>query len=353
MNIVRRMRPEQLRELVLVGLIVGMLLFFGTQIENYFSARFFVRISTSVAVLAVVAVGQTLVLLTKNVDLSVGAVVGFAAYFVGTQLTLHPALPPWAALLVAVGLGALMGTLNALLVAYGRVPAIITTLGTLALYRTLIVVYSDSKPITTNQLPDWVAEELPRANLISIGDFDLRWLFIFALIVVLAFQFVLSYTRWGRRLYAIGSNPDASKMAGIPAQRTTFLAFVICGALAGLGGFMFLSRYGNITVLAAQGMELQVVAGAVVGGVSINGGTGTAIGAMLGVVLIDVLEQSLLRWLEISEFWRDAILGGLILLAVAVDAVVMNRLRALWARRAMESYSEGPAGVQRAQPAKP
>ena len=348
MNLIRRMRPEQLRELVLVGLILAMLLFFGTQIENYFSARFFVRISTSVAVLAVVAIGQTLVLLTKNVDLSVGAIVGFAAYFVGTQLSLNNGLPPWAALLLAVGVGTLMGTLNGVIVAYGRVPAIITTLGTMALYRTLIIVYSDSKPITTSELPDWIAELLPRANLISIGNFDLRWLFIFALAVLFSFQFVLSYTRWGRRLYAIGSNPDASKTAGIPAQRTTFLAFAICGALAGLGGFMFLSRYGNITVLAAQGMELQSVAGSVVGGVSINGGTGTAIGAFLGVVLIDILDQSLLRWLSISEFWRDAILGGLILLAVATDAVIMNRLRALWARRAMESYSEAGA-----QPAKP
>ena len=138
---------------------------------------------------------------------------------------------------------------------------------------------------------------------------------------------------WGRRLYAIGSNPDAADFVGLPAQRTVFTAFVLCGALAGLAGFMFLARFGTITVVAGLGLELQSVAAVVVGGVNIFGGSGTAVGAMLGAILIDLLEQSLIRWLSISEFWRDAILGLLILVAVAIDAVVLNRLRAYWAQR--------------------
>jgi rhamnose transport system permease protein len=350
MTLFKRIRPEQLRELVLVVLIIGLALFFATQIDNYLTGRLFNRVSTSVAVLVVVAVGQTLIILTRNVDLSVGAIVGFSAYFVGTQLVNHQGIPPFLAVCMAIALGAAMGAFNGVIVAYGRVPAIITTLGTMAIYRTLMFLYSDSKTVTTRELPDWVAEDLPRANFVSIGEMDIRWLFVLAVIVVIIFQFVLSYTVWGRKLYAIGSNPDAAKVAGIPAQRTVFTAFLLCGALSGLGGFMFLSRYGNITVVAAQGLELQAIAGAVVGGVNIFGGSGSAVGAMLGIVLIDLLEQSLLRWLEISEFWRDAILGAMILLAVATDTVIMNRLRTLWARKALESTDKGeglPAAASR------
>ena len=154
-----------------------------------------------------------------------------------------------------------------------------------------------------------------------------------ALFVVIIFQLLLMYLPWGRRLYAIGSNPEAAEFIGLPVKWTVFTAFVLSGALAGLAGFMYLARFGNITVVAGLGLELQSVAAVVVGGVNIFGGSGTVIGALLGTILIDLLEQSLIRWLEISEFWRDAILGLLILFAVAIDAVVLNRLRSHWARQ--------------------
>jgi rhamnose transport system permease protein len=308
------------------------LLLFGTQIENYFSPRFFNRIATSAAIVAVVAVGQTLIVLTRNIDLSVGSIVGFTAYFVGTQLVNNNEMQPVAAVLMAMGLGALLGAINGVLVAYGRVPAIITTLGTLAIYRTVLVEYSGAKTVTTATLPDWLVN-MPQMTLFTLGELDFRLLTVMALIVVLIFQIVLTLLPWGRRLYAIGSNPEAAHIVGLPVNRTIFSAFVICGALAGLAGFMFLARFGNITVVAAQGLELQVVAAVVVGGVNIFGGSGTVVGALLGTVLIDLLDQSLIRWLEISDFWRDAILGLLILLAVAADAVLLKRMQLFWVRR--------------------
>ncbi len=331
----RRFQPEQIRELVLIALIIGILLFFGTQIENYFSPRTFTRISTSVAVIAVVAVGQTLVILTRNIDLSVGSIVGFTAYVVGTILSINNDIPPVAVVLMAIAMGAVMGSINGLLVAYGRVPAIIVTLGTLAIYRTVLVEISGANSVLTNELPRWLVN-LPPVNVFSIGALDIRLLFFMAVLVVIIFQLVVSYLPWGRRLYAIGSNPDAARVAGFPAQRIIFTAFVLSGALAGLGGFMFLARFGNITVVAGQGIELQSVAAAVVGGVNINGGLGSPFGAFLGAILIDVLDNSLIRWLAISEFWRDALLGLLILLAVATDTVIMNRLRKVWARHELE-----------------
>jgi rhamnose transport system permease protein len=328
----RRIQPDQLRELVTVLLILLTLLFFGTQIDNYFNPRFFNRISTSVAIIAVVAVGQTLVFLTENFDLSVGSVVGFTAYFVGQQLSGNNDMAPAVAVLMAVGIGALMGGINGLLVAYGRIPSVIVTLGTLAIYRTILVEYSDAQTVLTANLPEWILE-LPRANIVSFGDLDLRLMVGVMIVVVIVAQLMLKYLPYGRRLYAIGSNPDAARNAGFPSQRIVFFAFVLCGSLAGLAGFMFLARFGNITVVAGLGIELASIAAVVVGGVSNAGGIGTAVGALLGAILIDLIENSLIRWLEISEFWRDALLGLLILLAVAADKVIMNRLRNIWARR--------------------
>jgi rhamnose transport system permease protein len=331
----RHVRPEQIRELSLLFLIVLVLLFFSTQVENYLSARFFVRVTTSIAILAVVAVGETLVVLTRNVDLSVGSIVGLTAYFVGTQLARNQDMSPLVAVGLAIFVGALMGLVNGVLVSYGRVPAIITTLGTLAIYRAFLVEYSGAKTVVIDSMPKWV-QDLPSQSLATFGDFDIRFMVVLAVIIVVLFQLALAYLQFGRRLYAIGSNPDGARFAGLPSQRIVMTAFVLCGALSGLAGFMFLAQFGNITVAAAQGMELQVIAAVVVGGVNIFGGSGSMLGAFLGVVLINLLQQSLIRMPQISQFWIDALLGILILTAVAIDALILNRLRNLWARAAVQ-----------------
>lgn len=339
-TIKRRFRPEQLREFSLVFLIVAIFLFFGSQIQGYFSPRIFNRVTSDVAIIAVVAVGETLVLLTRNYDLSVGSMVGLTAFFIGKELSFNPGIPPVVALLLAVGLGIGLGLVNATLVSYGRVPSIIVTLGTLAIYRSTLVGWPGNKIVVTSDLPQWVLD-LAQANLFSIGDFDIKPVVAGALLIVVVFQIVVAYLPFGRRLYAIGSNPEAARMGGLPAPRLVFLAYVLCGALSGLAGFMFLVRYGNLTVVAAQGMELQVIAAAVVGGVSTNGGSGTMIGALLGAFMINLLQQSLLRWLQISDFWVDAFLGMLILLAVTIDAVIVSRLRDIWARTGLETRPGG------------
>jgi rhamnose transport system permease protein len=217
------------------------------------------------------------------------------------------------------------------------------TLGTLAIYRGVLVDLSGAKTVTTDSLPQWLVD-LPRLNFISIGEFDVRALFMIAVAMVLIFQFATNYLSIGRRLYAIGSNPDAAALIGLPMRRMIFIAFVLSGALAGLAGFVTLARFGNITVEAGRGLELAVVAAVVVGGVNIFGGSGTVVGALLGAVMIGIIEQSLFR-LQISEFWRDALLGLLILLAVASDAVILQRLRALWARGELKRLPRQPAGA--------
>jgi rhamnose transport system permease protein len=339
----RHVRPEQVRELSLLLLIVVAVLVFGSLIEGYYTSRTFNRIASSVAIITMVAVGQTLVVLTRNIDLSVGSVVGCAAYFTGTQLAANHGIPPLGAVGIAVALGAVMGALNGVLVAWGRVPSIIVTLGTLAIYRGFLIDYSGAKTVTTDSLPPWLVD-LPRLVLFWLGDLDIRAMVALAVAIVIVFQVATSYLNAGRLFYALGSNPDAAALIGLPTRRIVFGAFVLSGALAGLAGFLFLARFGNITVEAGRGLELQVVAAVVVGGVNIFGGSGTILGAMLGAVMIGTLEQSLFR-LQISEFWRDAILGVLILLAVASDAVILQRLRMLWARTELKLLAE-PAGAK-------
>ncbi len=338
----RRVRPEQVRELSLLLLIVIAIAMFGSFIDGYFTFRTFNRIASSVAIITVVGVGQTLVILTRNIDLSVGSIVGFTAYFVGTLIAAHNGINPLLAVAVAIALGAALGVVNGLIVAWGRVPAVVVTLGTLAIYRGVLVDLSGAKTVTTDSLPQWLVN-LPLVNVAPIGNLDIRPSFVLALVIVVIFQFGTSYLTFARRFYAIGSNPEAAQLIGLPMKGVVFLAFVICGALSGLGGFMLLARFGNITVEAGRGLELSVIAAAVVGGVNVFGGSGTVSGAMLGAVLIGTLEQSLFR-LGISEFWLNAVLGLLILLAVASDAVILQRLRVLWGRAEMKLVSGEQGG---------
>jgi rhamnose transport system permease protein len=335
-----RLRPERLRELSLIGVIALAGVLFSLLVDDYFTGSFFNRVTTSVAITAVLAAAQTVVILTRNIDLSVGSIVGVSAYVTGEYLAGHPSAAPATAFAMAVAIGCGLGLVNGVLVAFARVPAIIVTLGTLAIYRTWLIDHAKAKTITADSLPQWLVE-FPRETLVSVGDLDIRVVLATAVLLVLALQWTLATVTWGRWVYAVGSNPDAARQAGLPVELVTLGAFAVCGALSGLAGFMFLARFGNITIAAGQGLELASVAAAVVGGVSILGGAGTLVGALLGAVLIDMLDQSLLRVPQVSEFWRDAILGALILIAVALDFAVGKRLRRLWAAQARRRPSAG------------
>lgn len=327
----------QLLRIIALAVVTGLIvLFFALQIENYLNGRLFNRISSSVAVMALIATGQTLVILTRNIDLSVGSIVGFTAFATGSLITSMPDLNPVLLVAYSAILGAGFGLINGLLVAYARVPSIIVTLATMALYRSLLVEYSDAKSITSESLPSWLVE-FPNVQIFAIGEFQFRAGFMAAVLVVVVAHVLLTRLRPARQFFAVGSNPEAASMAGIDSRRVILVAFVLSGVLAGLAGFMFLARFGNITVVAGLGSELKSVAAAVVGGVSINGGSGTVIGAFLGTILVDLIDSSLVRWPVVSEFWREAVLGAMILIAVAVDTLFIRRLARLRAARAHEA----------------
>jgi rhamnose transport system permease protein len=331
MQLLRNWHPQTLRLLALALALLVTVLFFSTQIDNYLSSRMVNRIITSAAVILPIAVGQGLVVMTRNIDLSLGSILGIVAYITGDFLGSHPELHPLLTVLFAMGLGAGLGAINGILVAYGRVPSIIVTLGTLALYRSFLVEYSDARTITTASLPQWLVD-LPQTSVGFLGV-EIRVTVLMALAAAIVVGLALSRLRLARRILAVGSNPDAAVVAGINAPRVILAAFMLSGALAGLSGLIFLAKFGNITVVAGLGFELKAVAAVVVGGVSIMGGSGSIIGIVLGTVLVDTIDNSLTRWELVSEFWRDALLGMLIMAAVTVDTVMSRSLARMRARQ--------------------
>lgn len=319
------LKPDRLKELTLVVVIVLTLVAFSFVIDNYISARFFNRVALGVAITAVLAAGQAVVIITRNIDLSVGSAAGLSAFVVGDLASTHTGLPAPVVVAIAMALGAVLGSVNGALVAYGRVPSIIVTLATMAIYRTVLVSYAGGGTVTTGRLPNWIVD-FPQRTLFTVRGFDVRTMLVFAIVVVLVLQVALARYRPARALYAVGSNPAAAQQAGLPERRVILAAFVVSGALAGLAGFLVLARYGTITATAGRGLELEAIAAAVVGGVSILGGSGTVVGALLGAFLIGLLSQTLIRVSFLSEFARDAALGLLVLLAVVADGLLTKRL---------------------------
>jgi rhamnose transport system permease protein len=321
------LRPERVKGFSLVAVLVATILLFNVVVDDYLSARFVSRLLIAVSITALLAAGESLVIITRNIDLSVGSTVGVSAYLTAELLANNRGLPAVLAVAVAMAIGAGLGLVNGVLVAVTRVPSIIVTLGTLSIFRSLLTGHAGGKTIATGSLPEWLVD-LPRSTVFAIGGYEVRTMFALAAVIVVMLHLTLQFTRGGRHLYALGSNPDAARQAGLADRRLKIAAFVACGALAGLAGFLYVGRFGTINVGAGSGLELAAIAAAVVGGVSTLGGSGTVMGAFVGAVLIAVLDQSLVRVEQISEFWRDAILGALILFAVVLDVGVGRRLRA-------------------------
>ena len=289
----------------------------------------FTQILLSISLIAIAAVGETVVVLTRNVDLSVGSMVGLVAFVTGDLMKQHVLGVPEAVLAgCVVGLG--LGAFNGLVVTVGRVPAIMATLGTLNLYRGLDFLIAGGKEIN--------AIDVPRGYLViaSTTIFGIPILIVCAAVAAAVVGYLLRYSRTGRSLYAIGSNPAAAETVGIPSQRLVFGAFLVSGLLCGVAGVLWGSRYGTINSNAAGGqspLELEVIAAVVVGGVNIFGGSGSVFGAMLGAILLGTIDNSL-TLLRLSQFWLQAIDGAVILLAVGADATIRGYVqRILQVRR--------------------
>jgi rhamnose transport system permease protein len=316
----------RLRELGIFVALAATVLFFSVHATNFATVGNWQDIATDVAMVVVVAVGETMVVLTRNIDLSVGSIVGLTAYVSSNTLADHHGLPLIVVALMAVAIGLACGIGNGLLVAVGHVPAIIATLATLSIYRGVLFEVTQGQNVFASQLPQ---NFLDFAAKTPAGLPALAWI---ALGIALAGAAVLRWAPWARDFYAIGSNPDAARVAGIPVARRIITAFAISGALAGLGGFMFAARFASVDAVAGRGFELDVVTAVVIGGVNVFGGSGTVLGAVLGAVLVATIQNGF-TLLRISEFWKIFFDGAAIVAAVTADALITQRIQELLRRR--------------------
>lgn len=300
------------RELLL-GAVIGLLVVaIGLRFPAFVAPSNLANVFNDTAPLMILAVGQMIVILTKCIDLSVAATLALtgmvAALLNGIGVPLALIVP------AAIGLGLVLGMVNGLLVWKAGIPSIVVTLGTMTIYRGVIFLMTDGKWINAHEMTDSF-KALPRLHVMGLPV--MGWT---AIVILLALGLVLTRTVLGRSFYAVGGNPHAAVYAGIDVGRTQFAAFGISGALAGLTGYLWVSRYAVAYVDVAGGFELDVVAACVIGGISIAGGVGTVTGLFLGSLFLGIIKNAL-PVIGISPFWQMAISGTAIVLAVAFNAL--------------------------------
>ena len=281
-----------------------------------------------VPLILIAAMGQMLVLVARHVDLSIGSMLGLSAMLTGMMFKFYPEVWWPLGFALAIGTGTLMGLFNGVLVTLFRLPAIIVTLGTLNLYRGLTYIVSDAKQIDRQFVPS-ALKGMSQTSPI----FGIPWIIFMSLgIAALTYVFVM-HTRVGRQIVALGSNPVAAPLRGINVTKVTLLVFAISGALSGLAGIMYASRWGFVNPSnTGNGFEFQVIAAVVIGGVSINGGSGSVLGTVLGVLLLGCVAAAL-PLLGIPGTTQSAIYGAVILIALLIDRSVRQQgLKSLSAR---------------------
>jgi rhamnose transport system permease protein len=311
---IRRREAGILVMIVLLAAVVGM-------IEPRFLSLETARIVLlAIPLILIAAMGQLMVIVARHVDLSIGSILGFSAILAGMMFRDLPDWPILAAVLAAILVGAGLGLINGLIVVAFNLPSIIVTLGTLSLYRGLVFLVSSSRQVDPQYIPKSLIQ-MSQASLIP----GIPWIVIIAFLIALATYLFLDHTRLGRQIYALGSNPAAAPLRGIRVVPVTLLVFTLSGALAGVAGIIYASRFGYVNPgITGVGFEFTVIAAVVIGGVSINGGVGTVLGTILGVVLLGMVNVAL-PILGVSAFWQDAIYGAVIIIALLIDRSVRLR----------------------------
>ena len=328
------LKQRELLLLVIIALMVGL---FASRAPGFASAGNLANIFNDTSILIIIALGQMAVILTKSIDLSVAANLAFTGMAVAMLNATYPGLPLVLLIVLALGIGAVLGAINGILVWKLNIPAIVVTLGTLTIYRGMAFVLSGGAWVNAHQM---TAPFLNTPRTVVFGLPLLGWT---AILIVALIYVLLTRTFFGRALYASGGNPTAAVYTGIDVGRTRFFAFVLSGALAGLCGYLWVSRYAVAYVDVAAGFELDSVAACVIGGISTLGGIGTVAGAVLGALFLGAIKNAL-PVIDISPFWQMAISGSVIILAVIFNARQEKRRgRIILRDKAAKTYEEAAA----------
>jgi rhamnose transport system permease protein len=302
---------------VFLGLVIVVLIT-GTANPAFFTLSGFQDITLGVAVVATLAVAQTLVIVMKHIDLSVGSTIGFSAFLIGDASSKGHGF--WYCMALALALGLAVGAANGYMVAYLKLPSLVVTLATLYIVRGLFNEIAGGTTITEDMVPGPI-------NFMGLNTFfGIPYLFIVAIVLMVIVGFVMKRIRSARDLYAIGSNLAASELVGIPVARRVFLAFLATGAVSGLAGAVLLARFNTAAANSGNGLELSVVAACVVGGVAIAGGIGTVYGAVIGAILLQAITMAL-GALGVPQFWQLTVNGILLIAAISLDRYLSTRVK--------------------------
>lgn len=325
---VTRFRPGVIALVILV--IFGIT---SLRNSNFATGSSIQAILSIAAVYMLLAIGEAMVIITRNVDLSVGSTLGLSAFTVGEMFTHDPHTSIVLAFAVGIGIGIGCGAIIGVITTLIRVPSLVVTLAALYIIRGFVNIVGSGVQVEPSVFPQ---------SLVTLGYstvIGIPWLFVIVVVIAIAAAYWMYAFPAGRELYAIGSNPAAAALAGIPATLRVFTVFVISGALAGLGGVLFVAQVATVNSTAGTGYELIIITAVVVGGVAIFGGSGSVIGAVLGAILLQVINQALVAG-RISSFWDQAIAGALLLAAISFDRLLAVRsARALVAKKGV-SYVE-------------
>ncbi len=306
------------REASLVILLLVILIPISIRSPQFLSGTNINRIANDMSILTIVAIGEFFVILSNGIDLSVGSIIAFSGMASGMLNEAYPSIPVFLILLLGIGIGAVMGAVNGMLVAYGKIPPIITTLGTMSIYRGLTFVLSSGTWVTAHEMtPNYIG--FPRQTFLGISA--LIWM---ALIVIVVTYYFSKFSRPGREIYAIGGNATAAKFVGVNEKRIRLMVFVISGTLFGFAGSLWTARYASAVNEMATGFEMQAVAACVLGGVNFAGGAGVIPGVVLGALFLGVLNNAL-PVIYLSTFYQTLVQGMVVLLALILNTVVDTR----------------------------
>ncbi len=300
------------REFFLLSAWLLLMLITGFITPNFLTVQGFSDLGTDVSILVILALAQMPVLLVRGIDLSVASNLAFTGMSTALIATFFPSLPTICWFFIAVAIGTLIGMFNGLLIAYINIPAIVVTLGTMSIWRGMIFVISGGAWIVQNQFPKGYLNFL-REQFLGMTLFT--W---FAICITIIAFIIARYTKYGRELYGYGGNPLAAEYVGIPIKQRLFGVYAFSGALSGLCGWLWTSRYAMANTDIAFGFELQTVAACVIGGVAISGGKGGVIGCVLGAIFLGSL-YNVLPIIGINQFWQQALSGLIILIAVLIN----------------------------------
>ena len=292
---------------------------FATQ-QNLFN------VTRNFAFVAIIGLGMTAVIITGGIDLSVGAVLALSGMVIG--MSMNVGTPFWAAVPLALGAALLVGAFNGVMIAHVGMPPFVVTLGMLSIARSLAMVLSNNRMVYEFG-PDqdkllalgggFISVAVPFRDSVQVPNPVL-----FLTVMALATGWALRWTKWGRHVFAIGGNEAAANLTGVPVRRVKVSVYMFCSACAGIAGILEVGWLGTISTSLGQGMELAVIAAAVIGGANLMGGVGTAFGAVVGAALIEIIRNSLIL-LGISAFWQGTFVGGFIIVAVLFDRLRAGR----------------------------